>query len=271
MESNNNSKEINISENNKKILKSKELSFSEENLKNFKIKLTTFKNEEFSSINVPKNKDLVPGQYEGGIKIWECSLDLCSFLPNYIGWYDMKNLRVMELGCGHGLPSLYFLLKNCYVMFQDFNKEILERITYEYVNQIDKKYETNFAAKSAYIDGDWKDLYERIQANKFNFSGEGKESFFKDENSKKFDIIISADTLYNTENYEYLHENILKNINNPGVCFIASKKFYFGVGGGTSQFIDFVEQKGNFDIKCVKEINDGMSNIREILELRPKN
>jgi hypothetical protein len=57
-------------------------------------------------------------------------------------------------------------------------------------------------------------------------------------------------------------------LKNPGICFISSKKFYFGVGGGTSQFIEFVKQKGDFDIYVVKEYNDGISNIRQIIEIK---
>jgi hypothetical protein len=57
-------------------------------------------------------------------------------------------------------------------------------------------------------------------------------------------------------------------MNNPGICFICSKKFYFGVGGGTSQFIDYVSTKGDFEVKVVKEFNDGMSTIRQIIELK---
>lgn len=47
---------------------------------------------------------------------------------------------MLELGCGHGLPSLYFLLRGCNVMFQDFNREVLEKITYTYVNQLSNEY-----------------------------------------------------------------------------------------------------------------------------------
>ena len=57
-------------------------------------------------------------------------------------------------------------------------------------------------------------------------------------------------------------------MNKPGIAFICSKKFYFGVGGGTSQFIDFVTSKAEFSIRVVKEYNDGVSNIRQILELK---
>ena len=256
---------------NKSILNSRTLNFDDEKISNVKIKLQTLKNEDFETLNLPKNKDLIPGQYEGGIKIWECSLDLCSFLPNYIGWYDLKDLRVLEIGCGHGLPGLYFLLRESYVLFQDFNKEILEKITLDYIIQINNGYKLDLTKNSAFIDGDWKDLTSRLNNLDFFTYGNGnKESFFKENNSKKFDIIVSADTLYNVENYDSLYKNIISNLNNPGICFISSKKYYFGVGGGTSQFIDYVTQKNELDISCVHEINDGMSNIRQILELRHK-
>lgn len=262
----------------KQILNTRILSYEDEALKNYKLKLSLHRNEEFTSLNLPKNKDLIPGQYEGGIKIWECSLDLCRFLPKYIGWYDMQNLRVLELGCGHGLPGLYFLLKKAFVLFQDFNKEVLEKITLEYILQLENNYGLNLLQKSAFVDGDWKNLGEKIDSVELFFYGNNEDSskknFFKNDangNSvKKFDIIVSADTLYNMENYDSLYQSIVKNLNNPGICFIASKKYYFGVGGGTSQFIEYVKAKGEFDIKCVQEINDGISNMRQILEMRHK-
>ena len=49
--------------------------------------------------------DLVPGQYEGGLKIWECSEDLVSYL-SLSRAQDLPGKRVLELGCGAGLPGL---------------------------------------------------------------------------------------------------------------------------------------------------------------------
>jgi len=273
----NNTKENKIDNKNKikQILNSRILCYEDEAIKDIKLKLSIYRNEEFSSLNLPKNKDLIPGQYEGGIKIWECSLDLCRFLPEYIGWFDMNNLRVLELGCGHGLPGIYFLLKNCHVLFQDFNKEVLDKITLDYILQLENDYQLNLLDRASFADGDWKTLRSKITDTDFYFYGKGKkQDFFKNDSNnnsiQKFDIIVTADTLYNIENYDYLYENIINNLNNPGICFVASKKYYFGVGGGTSQFIEYVKGKNELDIKCVQEINDGFSNIRQILELRHK-
>ncbi|KAK3288924.1 hypothetical protein CYMTET_3619 [Cymbomonas tetramitiformis] len=50
------------------------------------------------SINV---SDLVPGKYEGGLKLWECAIDLIKFLSSKIdtGSLSIKDCKVLELGC----------------------------------------------------------------------------------------------------------------------------------------------------------------------------
>jgi hypothetical protein len=258
----------NTFENTKKNTKSNsknKIKYNDKNLENIEIEIYTFKNEDFSSLDLPKNKDLIPGKYEGGIKIWECSLDLCNFLPEYVGWYNLDGLKILELGSGHGLPGLYFLLRNCNVMFQDYNQEILDNITLSYINQIKTNYNVDLSGNVALMNGDWKDFTQRI--NELDFKCDNKDNFSQGE----FDMIVSADTIYNIENYESFYSVIKNHLKNPGICFVCSKKYYFGVGGGTSQFIDFVNKKGEFDISVAKEINDKVSNIRQILEIRHKN
>ena len=41
--------------------------------------------------------DLVPGVYEGGLKTWECSLDLVDYLEGIDGG-DVRGRRVLEVG-----------------------------------------------------------------------------------------------------------------------------------------------------------------------------
>ena len=45
--------------------------------------------------------DLVPGIYEGGLKIWECAVDLARLLERE----DIDGKCVLELGCGAGKSS----------------------------------------------------------------------------------------------------------------------------------------------------------------------
>ena len=57
-----------------------------------------------------QNTDLVSGVYEGGLKVSECSIDLCRYLQE-----NAISIRghVLELGCGHGLPGCWVLKEAC--------------------------------------------------------------------------------------------------------------------------------------------------------------
>ncbi|KAH9887292.1 hypothetical protein C8Q73DRAFT_259495 [Cubamyces lactineus] len=86
--------------------------------------------------------DLVPGVYEGGLKTWECSLDLVDCLDSIYGTEiarHLKGKRVLELGCGTSIPSLY-LLRSIFaaepsenagieIHLQDYNELVLRLVT----------------------------------------------------------------------------------------------------------------------------------------------
>ena len=226
--------------------KSRKIEFiHDKSLSNISLNYVHFDNSIIKSTKVPENTDLISGKYEGGIKIWECDEDLLEFLPSIYN-DSWKNKNVLDLGCGHGLPGIYLLLKGINeICFQDFNKEVLENITKNYINQLKDNFGLNFQNKIKFIEGDW--------------------GLFKYD--KKFDIIISGDTLYNNQNYEKIY-NLIKNyLNKGGEAYFASKRFYFGVGGGSSEFKQFIIDRNEFKISQVKQIKDGINNIRVILKI----
>ena len=63
----------------------------------------------------------------GGFKLWECALDLAQHL---CAAFDIRatraqwtcalpsSTRVLELGCGHGLPGILMMLAGCEAHFQ---------------------------------------------------------------------------------------------------------------------------------------------------------
>ena len=61
-----------------------------------------------------------------------------------------------------------------------------------------------------------------------------------------------------------------------GVAYIASKRYYFGVGGGTSEFIDILNTITSsttgvnvplWKVEIVEVLEDKFSNIREIVKI----
>lgn len=92
-----------------------------------------------------ENTDLIGGVYEGGLKTWECSLDLVrhlhthSIIPTITTTTSSSSstlltshhLRVLELGCGSALPGIYCLTRGSGILvdFQDYNEEVLRLIT----------------------------------------------------------------------------------------------------------------------------------------------
>ena len=55
----------------------------------------------------------------GGLKVWECSIDLVRYLQE--ADIPLENSRVLELGCGAGLPGIYAAKKGAAaVHFQDY-------------------------------------------------------------------------------------------------------------------------------------------------------
>ena len=226
--------------------KSKKIQFiHDKSLSNISLNYIHFNNSIIKSANVPENTDLISGKYEGGIKIWECDEDLLEFLPSIYN-DSWKNKNILDMGCGHGLPGIYLLLKGINeICFQDFNKEVLDNITKNYINQLKENFGLNLENKIKFVDGDW---------GMFQYD-------------KKFDIIISGDTLYNNQNYEKIYNLIKNNLNKDGEAYFASKRFYFGVGGGSSEFKQFIIDRNEFKISQVKQIKDGINNIRVILKI----
>ncbi|KAL4252026.1 Lysine methyltransferase [Pleurotus pulmonarius] len=89
---------------------------------------------------VDSPSDLVPGVYEGGLKTWECALDLVDYLENS-GARSPTGKVILELGCGTAIPSIYLLerlfaqpptntgLPMTHIHLQDYNDAVLQLVT----------------------------------------------------------------------------------------------------------------------------------------------
>jgi len=200
---------------------------------------------------VNESRDVLPGVYEGGFKLWECSVDLLHYLHDAV--VPLAGKKVAEYGCGMGMPGLFALLSGAsHVHLQDYNKEVLLYLTIPAVK-------SNVAAQAEagkevtgtveYMAGDWTLVQENLE-----------------EREQQYDVILTTDTLYCTTAHAALCSLIKATLAPGGAAYVAAKSYYFGVGGSVYEFQELATREG-FDVTRVKTIGDKKSNVREIIKL----
>lgn len=208
--------------------------------------------------------DLIPLVYEGGLKIWECSIDLVEYLlESQVGFHGKL---VMEIGCGAGLPGIYALLQGAEVHFQDYNDDVIEYVTIPNVlmnlAQQPKQCQSETASFGLlqtarkccrFFSGDWGSVVDFINPGQVN--------------EMMYDVILTSETIYAVESHVKLYNVIKRHLKEPnGMAYVAAKTHYFGVGGGTRSFEKLVKMDGVFDVSVCKVYTAGVQ--REILCMR---
>ncbi|XP_061715685.1 histidine protein methyltransferase 1 homolog [Cydia pomonella] len=215
-------------------------------------KMYTANNEFKNAVELAEkeHKDLIAGKYEGGLKIWECTYDLIEYLDNQTG-IQFENKKVLDLGCGAGILGIYALFQDAFVTFQDYNKEILECVTIpNIILNIEENEKALDISKCKFYSGDWASFNSKLA------------------DTEVFDIILTSETIYNTNNYDKLIDLFVKRLSKDGEVYVAAKTCYFGVGGGTRQFEASVEKNGLLESKVCWKSSGGI--LREILKLTKK-
>ncbi|KAH8378062.1 hypothetical protein KR093_008950 [Drosophila rubida] len=200
------------------------------------------------------HSDLIAGVYEGGAKIWECTDDLLLYLANTYDAANWKNKQVLDMGCGSGLLGIYALKNEATVDFQDYNKDVLEKITIPNVllnceEGLEDDVKMDFLqSKTKFYSGDWAHFTELT------------------ENLKQYDMILTSETIYNIENQGKLLDTLSKRLKPDGNVLIAAKSHYFGVGGGLEQFVEVVKAGKIFHSMEVWQADKNLK--RGIIELK---
>ncbi|KXN85582.1 Histidine protein methyltransferase 1 [Leucoagaricus sp. SymC.cos] len=258
--------------------------------------------------------DLVPRVYEGGLKTWECSLDLVEYLDSTYGEgaEGFHGRSVLELGCGTAVPSLYILhhifssplpsdgtpLPETVIYLQDYNESVLELVTLPnilltwYLSPASHLYRTSNtdedlpfpippepfdlplsdSLKTSFLQS----LTEIYNISLRFFSGSWA-SFASSQLSnipsttKTFDLVLTSETIYRMESLPSLVDIMRlacigpdansKQAQKEGKCLVAAKVLYFGVGGGVSDFIDFVDKAAVAKVKTVRERKTGVGRV----------
>ena len=213
--------------------------------------------------------DIVVGSYLGGLKVWSCAVDLCCYVYEHFSELQFSNRapRVVELGCGQGLPGLLTLLLGAqHVTFHDFNDDVLRLCTRPNVIhnlQIGccEAGQERSAATASFCSGTW-DTFFPAEPN-----SEGSLSPFA------YDIVLASDATYSVECCEQLVACVQRVLAPGGVAFVATKKYYFGTGGGELELNNALERSngngGDLVVASRTVVADtGMSMARCVICLR---
>lgn len=196
--------------------------------------------------------DVVPRKYEGGFKIWECSLDLVKVLcDSQLQLFAPSSppTRVLELGCGQGFPGIAVLKclpQPCSVVFTDLNAEVLQETTWPNIllNCPER------AGDATCVAGDWSALPGPAELG------------------GPFDLVVSAETLYTAESCRGVLAVLQRLLAPGGMALIATKRFYFGLGGGTREFEQLLLSSTGcrgWGFSVLTSYEDGQSNIRDVV------
>ena len=137
------------------------------------------------------------------------------------------------------------------VWFNDYNEDVLNEITIP--NTLINQPANGSTAK--FFSGDWRSFEEQFLMKEIK------------SEDKKFDLILSSETIYNEENHTKLVSIFRNYLKKDGEVLVAGKTFYFGVGGGMRQFENVVKQE-NLDCSQVMTYDSGVK--REIIKVKLK-
>lgn len=208
--------------------------------------LSEIKGKELGEIT--ESSDVIPRQYEGGLKIWECSIDLLNFIIEQVESIKEQVSNVLEVGCGSALPGILCqkIVSNPKLfVFQDFNQNVLESVT---LPNILLNLKPNSLENFKFFYGDWKNFPEKLP-------------------EKSFDLILTSETIYRSESYQMLLDIFSHALSDKKEArvLLAAKDYYFGLGGSVQQFIKFLSSKG-WKVQILRQFSEGVP--RSILELK---
>ena len=203
--------------------------------------------------------------------------------------------RILELGCGHGLPSMYWIRRALQQQQQqqvqssslssslpqfvltDYNAPVVSNVVvsnlilnaaqtllHPTTNSNQSNSLTNAQACRVIADmvhcatGDWKGLIQK------------PESDDTTPPQSTFDFILAAETLYTLESTRetaLLIHALLSKDNPHATAWIATKRYYFGVGGGTQAFQQECRVLG-LHTEIANVYDNGRQNIREIIQVQ---
>lgn len=258
---------------------------------------------------VSGNEDVRTGVYEGGLKSWECSIDLVQWLSSqdFSLWDNVPGggeLRVLELGCGTSLPSLYLFqtaLRDERVNregnggytfhFADYNYSVLRLVTMPNIflswilhahpelltlpngdlavtDELQLSFLTSLRTANihlGFISGGWSEAMLSLLHSHHN----------RQHNpAGGYDLVLGSETIYEPKTMGEFTKVFLGSLGKTGASrgLVSAKRIYFGVGGSVAEFMEMVQSHaGGWDVREVEAVGrekGGVGGV--ILEVRRK-
>ncbi|KAG5362352.1 Histidine protein methyltransferase 1 [Yarrowia sp. C11] len=224
------------------------------------------------------NEDLKIATYEGGLKAWECMLDLTKVLEG-CKWTQGSTI---ELGCGQGLPAIYLiqrLLKSGNsgkVTLADYNDSVLSLVTapnvllnlcnmltVEELSSLQSSNEDTAEGQTRVQEGELDVTTALVDRIEQLLQEKGVEvEFVAGAWSPEFvrlvgqySLVLASETIYSLDTLPVFTNTLLNITEAGGDVLVAAKKVYFGVGGGIHEFETLVTERG-WSLDVVADIED---------------
>ncbi|KAK2197459.1 bifunctional Lysine methyltransferase/S-adenosyl-L-methionine-dependent methyltransferase superfamily [Babesia duncani] len=206
------------------------------------------------------------GEYQGGYTIWEATWVLLSFLHEHL---EKNSNLALELGCGNGLCGLLALELGYNVMFQDLNQDVFqEALIPNYLLSPMGSSAIGPDAENVTVQLEDLDCSENIKCQKimgYEVEKKRHNSLEKYVTKHKVQllacewsalcneqppglsaaignckVILASEVTYLQRNFESLSRVLELFLAADGVAYVASKRLYFGLDGGTFSFVEYI-------------------------------
>ncbi|CEP63120.1 protein-histidine N-methyltransferase LALA0_S07e02828g [Lachancea lanzarotensis] len=228
------------------------------------------------------NEDLRKNVYEGGLKSWECSIDLVETLSTS-AHRKTRHTTILELGCGTSLPSEYLLsqllsedTQSCDATFvlADYNESVLRLVSLPNLiitwalqtlnpQELTKLQQGDDSSvpvvedELLFTQSLLRKFQEEIAARGIDIklvSGTWGRQFYdllsaRLHGSSSELLILSSETIYQPDMLPVVSDLILQLLTDSqsqqrrATALVAAKDIYFGVGGSVIEFQNYIQKR----------------------------